>query len=57
MDFFLFSICLHGNVEEDREQELVVDGHRDKPALVELARRLPHPDTQPDTPQQEQELN
>ena len=48
---------LHGDVEEDGEEELVVDRHRDEPALVELRGGLPHPDTQADTPQQEQELN
>ena len=47
----------HGDVEEDGEEELVVDGHGDEPALVELGRRLPHHDAQPDAPQQEQELH
>ena len=47
----------HRYVEEDGEEELVVDGHGDEPALVELGRRLPHHDAQPDAPQQEQELH
>jgi hypothetical protein len=48
---------LHGYIEEDGEEELVVDRHRDEAALVELRGGLPHLDTQADTPQQEQELH
>ena len=47
----------HGDVEEDGEEELVVDGHGDEPALVELGRGLPHHDAEADPPQQEQELH
>ena len=48
---------LHGYIEEDGEEELVVNRHRDEAALVELRGGLPHLDAQADTPQQEQELH
>jgi hypothetical protein len=48
---------LHGYIEEDGEQELVVDRHRDEAALVKLRGSLPHLDAQAYTPQQEQELH
>ena len=47
----------HGHVEEDGEKELVVDGHGDEPALVELGGRLPDHDAEPDPPNQEDELH
>ena len=47
----------HGDIEEDGEEELVVDGHGDEAALVELGGGLAHLDAQPDAPQQEQELH
>lgn len=50
-------LCVHGHVEEDREQEFVVNGHGDEAALVELGRRLADHDAQADPPQQEQELH
>ena len=50
-------IYSHGDIEEDGEEELVVDGHGDEAALVELGGGLPHLDAQPDTPQQEQKLH
>ena len=48
---------LHGHVEEDGEQELVVDSHGYEPALVELARSLPDHDAEPDAPQEKEKLN
>ena len=48
---------LHGHVEEDGEQELVVDGHGYEPALVELARSLPDHDAEPDAPKEKEKLN
>ncbi len=54
---YFLSVDSHGDVEEDGEEELVVDGHRYEAALVELGGRLPHLDAQADTPQQEQELH
>lgn len=50
-------VYLHGDVEEAGEQELIVDGHRDEAALVELRRRLPHHDAQANAPGQEQDLH
>jgi hypothetical protein len=48
---------LHGYIEEDGEEELVVNCHGDEAALVEFRGSLPHLDAQADTPQQEQELH
>ena len=59
----LFSLSLsvvshsHGDVEEDREEELVVDGHGDEPALVELGGGLADHDAQPDAPQKKEKLH
>ena len=48
---------LHGHVEEDGEQELVVDGHGYEPALVELAGSFPDHDAESDAPEEEKKLN
>ena len=50
-------VVLHGHVEENGEEELVVDGHRDEAALVELGRRLADDDTQPDAPDEDHHLH
>ena len=47
----------HGDVEENGQEELVVDGHRDKPALIELRRSFPHHDTQSDAPEKDHQLH
>jgi hypothetical protein len=48
---------LHGDVEEDGEEKLVVDGHGDEARLVELRRRLAHADAQPNAPHQQHHLH
>ena len=40
----------HGDVEEYGQEELVVDGHRDEPALVELGGSLANHDAKSDAP-------
>jgi len=45
----MYSI-LHGDVEEEREKRLVVDGPAIEATFVELGWRLTDHDTQPDTP-------
>ena len=57
---YLFFTCfsslplnLHWNIEEYWEKKLVVDGHWDEPALIELRRSFPHHDTQSDSPEKD----
>ncbi len=47
----------HGDVEEEGEQRLVVDGPADEAALVELGRSLSHHDAQADPPQEQAQLS
>ena len=47
----------HGNVEEEREEELVVNGHGYELGLVELRGRLSHHDAEPDAPRQKHHLH
>ena len=44
-------VNLHWYIEEDGQEELVVDGHRNKAALVELRGGFPHHDAQANTPE------
>jgi hypothetical protein len=47
----------HGNVEEHRQQEFVVNGHGDEAALVELGGGLPHYDAQTNSPHKEHDFH
>ena len=48
---------LHGHIEEEREQKLVVDGHGNESGFVEFRGRLSDDDAQPDAPNQEGHLH
>lgn len=43
----------HGYIKKNREKKLVIDGHRDETALVELRRCLAYHDAKSDAPHQE----
>lgn len=47
----------HGDVEEEREQRLIVYGPTDKAALIEFGRRLTYHYTQANPPEQQAELS
>lgn len=47
----------HGDVEEEREQCLVVYGPTDKATFVELGRRFTYHDTQANPPEQQAKLS
>ena len=49
--------CLHGNIEKDGEEELIVNCHGDEAAFIELGGSLPDHDTQSDAPQQYHQLH
>ena len=48
---------LHGHVEEDGEQELVVNGHGNEATLVEFGWSFADDDAQPDAPHQDAHLH
>ncbi len=47
----------HGDVEEETQEGLVVDGPADEATLIKLRRRFPHHDAQADPPQEQAQLS
>lgn len=53
----MYIIYLHGNLQKDSEEELIINCHGNKAALVKFRRRFPYYNAQSDAPDEKQNFN